>query len=40
MNFGGDGTEDDEVVSQYVNEVKETIQHMLHVGLEKRPSIF
>lgn len=40
MNFGGDGTEDDEVVSGYVNEVKETIQHMLHVGLEKRPSIF
>lgn len=40
MNFGGDGTEDDEVVSRYVDEVKDTIQHMLHVGLEKRPSIF
>ena len=40
MHFGGDGSEDDEVVSTYVNEVKDTIQHMLHVGLEKRPSIF
>ena len=39
MHFGGDGSEDDEVVSGYVNEVEDTIQHMLHVGLEKRPSI-
>lgn len=40
MHFRGDGTEDDQVIAERVQQVKERIQGMLNDGLRKRHSVF
>ena len=40
MTFKGAGDDDDDVVAAYVDEVKNTIQNMLHRGLEERSGVF
>ncbi len=40
LEFDGDGTETDEVIHGYVEEVKDAIRGLIRTGLEARPSAF
>lgn len=40
MYFEGDGTERDEVIQQYVGQVREEIAHLIRRGLDARPTPF
>lgn len=40
LHFEGDGTEDDDVIFEYVQQSKANLQHLIQEGLKQRESIF
>lgn len=40
LQFEGDGTEDDDVIFEYVQQSKANLQHLIQEGLRQRESIF